>query len=56
VDISLVGGVGKLAYKTNDGGLTIEMPASGPCKYAYAIKIEGLRMNPSTWTESGNPQ
>jgi hypothetical protein len=34
----------------------VELPATAPCRYAYVLKITGLKMNPPTWTESGNPQ
>jgi alpha-L-fucosidase len=53
--VSLLGG-GNLTFKQSDSGLTIDLPGSPPCKYAYAVRITGLKMNPSTWTESGNPQ
>jgi alpha-L-fucosidase len=54
-DISLVG-AGKLSWKQTEHGLTIQLGDTAPCKFAYAVKISGLKMNPSTWTDSGNPQ
>jgi alpha-L-fucosidase len=53
--VSLLGG-GDLTFKQSDEGLKIDFPGSAPCKFAYAVKIAGLKTNPSTWTESGNPQ
>jgi alpha-L-fucosidase len=53
--VSLLGG-GELTFKQSEEGLTIDLPGTAPCNYAYAFKIAGLKMNPSTWTESGNPQ
>jgi alpha-L-fucosidase len=34
----------------------VKLPAAAPCQYAYTLKITGLKMNPPTWTVSGNPQ
>jgi alpha-L-fucosidase len=53
-DVSLLG-AGKLTFKQTQDGLEIQMGASAPCQYAYALKITGLKTNASTWTESGNP-
>jgi alpha-L-fucosidase len=53
--VSLLGG-GALNFRQTSDGLKIDFTGSAPCKYAYAVKITGLKMNPSTWTESGNPQ
>ena len=33
----------------------MKLAAQKPCKYAYMWKISGLKMNPPTATESGNP-
>jgi alpha-L-fucosidase len=55
-DVSLLGDKDKLKFKQSEAGLTIDLPGSPPCKYAYAFRISGLKTNPSTWTESGNPQ
>jgi alpha-L-fucosidase len=54
--VSLLGGNGQLTFQQTADGLKIDFPASAPCKYAYAVSIKGLKTNPSTWTESGNPQ
>jgi alpha-L-fucosidase len=53
--VSLLGG-SDLKFQQATDGLRIDFPATAPCKYAYAVKITGLKMNPSTWTDSGNPQ
>ena len=39
----------------NGDGLKVNLPATPPCDIAYTLKITGLKMNPSTATESGNP-
>jgi alpha-L-fucosidase len=44
-----------LAFTQDAQGLKVTLPAVAPCKYAYTLKITGLKMNPPTWTESGNP-
>lgn len=36
--------------------MAFALPATTPCKYAYVLKITGLKMNPPVWTDSGNPQ
>jgi len=41
---SLLGHNGKLEWSRNVNGLTVRMPAQKPCDYAYAVKIEGLRL------------
>jgi alpha-L-fucosidase len=48
-------GSGRTPFSQENGGLKITLPASAPCKYAYVFKISGLKMNPSSWTDSGNP-
>ncbi len=35
--------------------MMINLPAAPPCDIAYTLKISGLKMNPPTWTKSGNP-
>jgi hypothetical protein len=52
----MLGGTGKLQFTQDAAGLKVELPVTGPCKYACVLKITGLKMNPPTWTESGNPQ
>jgi alpha-L-fucosidase len=53
--VTLLGGVGELAFTHDAAGLKVTLPAAAPCKYAYALKITGLKMNPSTNTRDGNP-
>ena len=55
-EATLLGSAGKLEFTQDAAGLKIKLPATAPCKYAYVLKITGLKMNPPTWTESGNPQ
>ena len=52
--VSLLGG-GKLDFVQDENGLKAQLPATAPCKYAYVLKITGLKMNPPTWTKLGNP-
>jgi alpha-L-fucosidase len=54
--VTMLGSNANLSFKQGTDGLKIDFPSSAPCKYAYAVKITGLKMNPSTWTDSGNPQ
>jgi hypothetical protein len=44
-----------LKFSQDPGGLDVQLPATAPCKYAYVLKITGLKLNPPTWTDSGNP-
>jgi alpha-L-fucosidase len=54
--VTLLGNTGKLEFTQDETGLKVKLPATAPCKYAYVLKITGLKMNPPTWTKSGNPQ
>jgi len=54
--VTMLGNNGKLEFTQDDTGLKVKLPATAPCKYAYVLKITGLKMNPATWTKSGNPQ
>jgi alpha-L-fucosidase len=54
--VALLGSKGKLQFTQDETGLKVKLPAAAPCKYAYVLKITGLKMNPPTWTKSGNPQ
>ena len=54
--VTMLGSDGKLEFARDADGLKIKLPAAAPCKYACVLKITGLKMNPPTWTESGNPQ
>ncbi len=53
--ITLLGSRDNLEFAQDDSGLKVKLPATAPCKYAYVLKITGLKMNAATWTESGNP-
>jgi alpha-L-fucosidase len=53
--VTLLGGAGELAFTHDAAGLKVTLPAAAPCKYAYALKITGLKMTPSTNTRDGNP-
>jgi len=54
--VTLLGNDDRLDFTQDATGLKIKLPAAAPCKYAYVLKITGLKMNSPTWTESGNPQ
>ncbi|WP_448701846.1 alpha-L-fucosidase [Mucilaginibacter sp. AW1-3] len=53
--ITLLGAKGNLAFIQDGSGLHVTLPANPPCDIACTLKITGLKMNPSTVTESGNP-
>jgi alpha-L-fucosidase len=53
--VTLLGSDGKLEFTQYKDGLTVRPPVIAPGKYAYVLKITGLKMNPPTETESGNP-
>jgi alpha-L-fucosidase len=54
--VTLLGSDGKLEFTQDAAGLKVKLPAAAPCKYAYVLKITGLKMNAPTATASGNPQ
>jgi alpha-L-fucosidase len=54
--VSMLGNEGNLEFTQDATGLRVKLPAIAPCKHAYVLKIVGLKMNPPTWTKSGNPQ
>jgi alpha-L-fucosidase len=53
--VKLLGGEGDCAFTQEADGLKVQLPATAPGQYAYTLKITGLKMNPSTYTLSGNP-
>jgi alpha-L-fucosidase len=55
-DVTLLGNNGPLSFTQNATGLTVQLPATAPCKYAYTLKIAGAPVNGPTTTDSGNPQ
>ena len=54
-EVTMLGSEGKLSFTQDAAGLKVKLPSASPCEYAYVLKITGLKMNPPTWTESGNP-
>ena len=52
--VSLLGG-GALDFAHDATGLKMKLPATAPGKYAYTLKIVGLKMSPITNTRDGNP-
>jgi alpha-L-fucosidase len=44
--VGLLGHPGELEFTQDAEGLKVKMPAQQPCKYAFALKIDGLKMNP----------
>jgi alpha-L-fucosidase len=40
--ISLLGHSGKITWTQNEQGLNVQLPAAPPCKYAVALKVEGV--------------
>ncbi len=53
--ITMLGSAGALQFTQDAGGVKVALPAAAPCKYAYVLKIAGLKMNPKTNTADGNP-
>lgn len=53
--VTMLGSKGKLVFTQDLAGLKVNLPAAAPCDIAYVLKITGLKMNPPTSTESGNP-
>lgn len=53
--VTMLGAKGKLHFTQNNAGLKVDMPSTQPCDNAWVLKITGLKMNPPTSTESGNP-
>lgn len=53
--VTLLGANGKLGFSQDASGLKVNLPATPPCENAYTLRITGLKMNPPTWTATGNP-
>ncbi len=53
--VSLLGGEKTLQFSRDENGLKVKLSGLEPGKYASVLKITGLKMNPPTWTDSGNP-
>jgi alpha-L-fucosidase len=54
--VDMLGVKDPLSFKQNVDGLTVQLPLAPPCKYAYTLKIAGLKVNGPTTTPSGNPR
>jgi alpha-L-fucosidase len=52
--VAMLGGR-TLRYKQDGAGLTVTLPDSTDRKEAFVLKIAGLKTNPDTTTNSGNP-
>jgi alpha-L-fucosidase len=53
--VFMLGSATALKFTQNADGLTVELPENPPCRYAYTLKISGLKMNAPTATTDGNP-
>jgi alpha-L-fucosidase len=53
--VTMLGSDGTLQFSQDEQGLKVTLPATASCKYAYTLKISGLKMNAPTATLSGNP-
>lgn len=53
--VAMLGSEGQLTFSQDATGLKVNLPATPPGDAAYTLKITGLKMNPPTWTASGNP-
>jgi alpha-L-fucosidase len=42
--VTMLGGKGKLAFTQDAEGLTVKLPATKPCDFAFCLKIEGLKL------------
>jgi alpha-L-fucosidase len=53
--VSMLGSDRPLSFTQDSDGLKIKQLDSAPSDVPYTLKINGLKMNPPTWTVSGNP-
>ncbi len=53
--ITMLGNTADLLFTQSPDGLTVALPNTPPCDFAYTLKIEGLKTNPPTPTPDGNP-
>lgn len=42
--VELLGGKGDLEFSEEAAGLRVVMPSAQPCKYAFVLKITGLKL------------
>lgn len=54
--ISLLGSRDPVAFTQDGAGLKVKLPATAPGKYAFVLKLTGIKTNPPTTTRDGNPQ
>lgn len=54
--VSLVGSKDAVSFTHDATGLKVKLPSTPPSQYAYALKITGLKLNPTTVTRDGNPR
>lgn len=54
-EVSMLGSPGRLRFRQDADGLSVELPEQPPCQYAYTLKISGLATNGPTATPDGNP-
>jgi alpha-L-fucosidase len=55
-DIRLLGSQMKFSISQGADGLRIKLPSVNTSRYAVCLEISGIKTNPSTFTESGNPR
>ena len=53
--VNLLGDESTLRFSRDERGLKVMLLGPAPGKYAWVLKIAGLKMNLPTWTDSGNP-
>lgn len=53
--ITMLGSPGELKFTQDANSVQVTTPATAPGKFAYVLKITGLKMNPDTATRDGNP-
>ena len=41
----LLGSPGELKWSRGPDGLTVDLPATRPCDYAYALEVSGLKLS-----------
>lgn len=54
--VTLLGSAAPVTFTQDSDGLSLRFPADSPSPHAAVLKIEGLRLNPSTATPDGNPR
>jgi hypothetical protein len=54
--VTMLGSNQRLRFKQDASGLGVSHLDGVPSDQPFALKITGLKMNPSTYTASGDPQ